>query len=49
MARTGPTSAISAKNTRNAIAVQTTPSTAMAASTLPGGRLDGRWVSPSGV
>src|SRR5713226_2146691 len=47
VARTGPTSAIRRKKSRNATAVQTTPSTATAASTAEEGSVAGSWAIPT--
>jgi hypothetical protein len=49
VARTGPTSAMSAKNSRNASAVQTTPRVATAAITCPDGHACGSWVTAAGA
>jgi hypothetical protein len=48
VARAGPTSAIRAKKTRKAIAVQTTASATMDATTLPDGQWSGAWAMPNG-
>src|SRR5712692_6754589 len=49
VARTGPTSAIRRKKSRNATAVQTTPSTATAASTAEEGIVAGSWAILTGA
>jgi len=49
VARTDPTSAMSAKKTRKATAVQTTPRIAIASSTSGEGIVGGRWRSAKGA
>src|SRR6266851_7559939 len=49
VASTGPTSAIRRKKSRNATAVQTTPSTATAASTAEEGIVAGSWAILTGA
>jgi hypothetical protein len=46
--RVGPISAMSAKNTRNATAVQTTASPQTASTTFVEGHDDGAWARPTG-